>query len=197
MIRKMTKFYQPRAGFSLILAMLFCVLLAACGSGWNYQPSAAPAAATDYTVSPGDTLTLRIYGEPDLSGDFTVSPKGSVELPLVGAVDVKGRKLSEVGNFISAAYANGYLKNPRVAAEIKNYRPVYLVGEVGSPGSYPYRDGLTLVNAVALAGGFTYRADQGSFEIIRDGHPYRDPNGNTLGTVLLPGDTIRVKERFF
>lgn len=197
MIRKMNVFSNPRAGLKLILAVCLCALVTACGAGWNYQPAAAPAAAADYTVGPGDTLTLRIYGEPDLSGDFTVSPAGAVNLPLVGLVDVRGRKLSEVGNVISAAYANGYLKNPRVAAEVKNYRPVYLVGEVGAPGSYPYRDGLTVVNAVALAGGFTYRADQGSFEIIRDGKPFADAHGNTLGTVLLPGDTVRVKERFF
>jgi len=156
-----------------------------------------PEAASDYTVGPGDTLTVRVFGEPDLSGDFQISPQGRVDLPLVGKVDVAGKKLSEISNVIAAAYGNGYLKNPRVSAEVKAYRPVYIVGEVNTPGSYPYRDGMTVLNAVALAGGFTYRANQGSFDIIRNGHPFKDPAGTSLGTILLPGDAIRVNERFF
>ncbi|MEO1324334.1 MAG: SLBB domain-containing protein, partial [Pseudomonadota bacterium] len=98
---------------------------------------------------------------------------------------------------IAQRYSDGYLRDPRVNAEVMNYRPFYILGEVRTPGEYPYTSGLTILNAVATAGGFTYRANDDVILIrgAEDTEEYRvrlDPS-----TPILPGDTIRVIERFF
>jgi len=158
----------------------------------------APAHAnTAYTLDTGDRLKITVFQEEDLSGEFEVSSEGEISLPLIGNVLAKGQTLKEVEQLIITELLGGFLKNPRVSLEVLNYRPFYILGEVNEPGSYPYVNGMTALNAVALGGGFTYRADQDDLYLIPASDPSKDPVNITPETKILPGDVVRVEERLF
>lgn len=157
------------------------------------EPSLAPA----YTLGSGDQLRIIVFGEENLSGEFFVDGAGMVSLPLVGEVPAAGKTVAEFRSVLEERLADGYLNDPRVSAEVLNYRPFYILGEVEESGEYPYTDGLTVMNAVARAGGFTYRANTRVVFIKR-----ADTNAEVevpLNATLrvMPGDTIRIAERFF
>lgn len=155
---------------------------------------ASPAAAQDYTLSGGDRVSVVVFGEDDLSGEYEVDGAGVFSMPLIGPVDAEGQTVRQLEARVREALLDGYLRNPRVSIEVLNYRPFFIMGEVNAPGSYPYRSGLTLLNAVAIAGGYTFRADERDVEITRgDAAPF------TAGpqTPVLPGDVIEVDERLF
>ncbi len=159
--------------------------------------SAAPVADADYQLGSGDKVRVTVYGEPSLSGEFFVNGSGMMSLPLVGEVKAAGLSVSQFQDAVQKALSDGYLKEPRVSCEVLTFRPFYILGEVDKPGTYPYTSGLTVFNAVATAGGFTYRADKGKVFIKRLGeseeHKYTlDPT-----VTVAPGDTIRIGERFF
>jgi protein involved in polysaccharide export with SLBB domain len=149
-----------------------------------------------YKLGVGDKVRVTVYGEKDLSGDFDVNDQGEVTLPLIGAVRVAGKSVGDAETFITTAYGKNYLVNPHVNLQVMNYRPFFILGEVKNPGSYPFVNGMTVVNAVALAGGYTPRANTKNIEVKR--------GSNSGGEVqvsedagVLPGDIIRVPERFF
>ena len=157
-----------------------------------------PAMAQDaeYTLGTGDILRVTVFGHEDLSGEFEVDSAGRIALPLVGDVLVVERSLEDVENLIVAALKPDYLKNPQVSVEIINYRPFYIIGEVANPGSYPYVGGMRVINAVAMAGGFTYRAKEDDLLITRaNGDGQQESVGQE--TLVFPGDVIEVPERFF
>lgn len=153
--------------------------------------------AIRYELGSGDQIRVVVYGEEDLSGEFELDGEGVVSLPLIGAVNVGGQNLTGAARLIEEKLADGYLINPRVSIEVMNYRPFYILGEVKDPGSYPFVNGMTVLNAVALASGFTYRAAKSKVEITRrvDGAEQIFRAEDT--TLVLPGDIIRVPERFF
>jgi protein involved in polysaccharide export with SLBB domain len=111
-----------------------------------------------YTLGNGDQLRITVFGQPDLSGQFEVDGTGSISMPLIGQVEALGLTTPQLENRIVEMLEGDYVLNPRVSAEVINYRPYYILGEVNRPGEYPYNSGLTVVNAVAAAGGWTYRA---------------------------------------
>ena len=150
-----------------------------------------------YTLGSGDRVRVTVFGEEELSGEFEVDGLGAISLPLIREVQAGGLGLRQLEQAITEKLLDGYLKNPRVSIEVLNYRPFYILGEVNQPGSYPYVSGMTVLNAVALAGGYTYRAKKTGLLIAR-------ANGSALGeqpateeTVVLPGDILKVPERFF
>ncbi len=166
-------------------------------------PSASsPDAARDnqfdeYKLGAGDKVRVNVYGEDTLSGEFLVSGEGKVSMPLVGDVQAAGLTVNAFQEELRQALAHDYLKNPKVSVEVVNYRPFYILGEVTKPGEYPYTNGLTVFNAVATAGGFTYRANQGRV-FIRGKSDTREHSVPLTGTTLVaPGDTIRIGERLF
>ena len=165
-------------------------------------PIATPDAARDnqfdeYTLGSGDKVRINVYGEDTLSGEFLVSGEGKVSMPLVGDVKAAGLTVNAFQEELRAALAQDYLKNPKVSVEVINYRPFYILGEVSKPGEYPYTHGLTVFNAVATAGGFTYRANQRRV-FIRGKSDTREHGVELTGTTLVtPGDTIRIGERLF
>jgi len=172
-------------------------------SGPQTVPTGAAAAEaypiTDegYVLGAGDKLRLIVFGEEALSGEFVVSGAGLVSLPLVGEVQAAGSTLTGFRAAVVAALTQGYLKDPRVSVEVLTYRPFYILGEVARPGEYPYTNGLTVLNAIATAGGYTYRANTRRI-FIRGANEAREralPLDATL--VIAPGDTLRVAERFF
>ncbi|MDD9920648.1 MAG: polysaccharide export protein, partial [Alphaproteobacteria bacterium] len=113
-----------------------------------------------YKLGSGDQMRITIYGEKDLSGEYEVDGTGSVALPLIGEVNVDGLSLREAEKAITEAYKGDYLLNPRVNAEVMNFRPFFILGEVNEPGNYPYISGMNVLNAVAVAKGYTYRANK-------------------------------------
>lgn len=188
--------------FVIGMVGLLLVGVSACQSSTVSDASSETAAMAERTVGEyrlgaSDQLRVTVFGEPELSGEYVLDGTGTVSLPLVGAVPALNLTVREFQRLVEARYADGYLREPRVNAEVLNYRPFYILGEVSRPGEYPYSNGLTVLNAVATAGGFTYRANE-SFILIKgaeDSKEFRvklDPS-----TPILPGDTIRVVERFF
>lgn len=153
--------------------------------------------AAEYKVGSGDRLRVTVFGHDDLSGVFEIDGAGVVALPLVGAAAIGGLTLVEAEAVIVDALRPDYLKNPRVSIEVLNYRPFYIIGEVRSPGSYAYVNGISVLNAVAIAGGFTYRARESRMTVIRADDPLRKKAPATPETVVLPGDIVEVPERFF
>jgi len=152
---------------------------------------------TVYRLSPGDTLRITVYGHEDLSGEFEVDATGRVSLPLIGDIAAANTTVNELEHAVIDALRPDYLKNPRVSVELADYRPFYIFGEVKSPGSYPYSSGMTVISAIAVAGGFTYRARKGRIRIVRDTDDNRVELRATDNTLIRPGDVIEVPERFF
>jgi len=181
------------------LLLLCCMALAACTTEAPLAPtSASQLVETSYRLGTGDQLRLNVFNEPTLSGSqYSVNSDGDVSLPLIGAVQVGGLTLREAEAAITAKYANGYLQNPRVNIDIINQRPFYILGEVNKPGEYAYVDGLTVLNAVAKAEGYTYRANRTFVYIRRSGSNSEERVDLTAATPVLPGDTVRIVERYF
>jgi polysaccharide export outer membrane protein len=157
----------------------------------------APADDNAYRLGPGDKVRVTVYNEADLSGDFEISGQGDVALPLIGQVHVADRTITDVEAIIAQKYGKDYLVNPRVNVEVLNYRPFFILGEVKTPGSYPYVNGMTVLNAVALAGGYTNRANRDRIYIKRGSGSKSSELEGKEETVVLPGDVIRVAERYF
>lgn len=158
--------------------------------------NAAPA-TSDYLLGSGDKVRVTVYGEPELSGEFFVTGSGLVSLPLIGEVRAAGLNVRQFQDTVQDALSKGYLKEPRVSAEVLSFRPFYILGEVDKPGTYPYTSGLTVFNAVATAGGFTYRADKNKVYIKRLGEAEEHKYPLDPSVTVAPGDTIRIGERFF
>lgn len=187
-----------------LIALVFGVfLVAGCETGQVAQQSARDAAVaqqrqvTEYRLGAGDQLRLIVFGEEELSGEFVVDGGGYVSLPLVGEILAEGKTVREFQRSTEASLRQGYLNDPRVSAEVLNFRPYYILGEVEEAGEYPYSDGLTVLNAIATAGGFTYRANSKVIFIKRAGAPNEVQYPLTATTPVQPGDTIRVAERYF
>lgn len=176
--------------------------LPATSSPLHLKPSSSNAASSGlmsrYRLGAGDKLKITVFGESDLSGTFAVNDEGYISMPLIGNIHAGDKTPGQVGDNITARLADGYLVEPSVAIEVAEYRPVYIMGEVRIPGSYPFVADMTVRNAVAIAGGFTYRANQKSMTVLRQNN--QDSSRKTeLGPDdnVLPGDIITIRERFF
>lgn len=190
--------------YKRLIAMLFGVfLLAACQSGTipsGTVEDLGPAVereVTAYRLGTGDDLRVNVFGEPELSGDYSVDGTGAISMPLIGTVQVAGMTIVEFQQEIETRLAGDYLVEPRVSAEVTNSRPFYILGEVNRPDEYAYSSGLTVMNAVAAAGGFTYRANRKEVFIRSEGETQERRVTLTTTTQVRPGDTIRIGERIF
>ena len=158
----------------------------------------SPAAPADYTLAPGDQVRIITFGEDTLTGEFRVNDSGNIALPLVGAVRAAGMTPAHLESAVADALQRaGLVGHPSVSVEVTAYRPIYVLGEVNKPGQYPYQPGMTVVTAVAVAGGFTYRAIEGYASIVRTvGN--RAVEGQAVRQAFVqPGDVITVFERRF
>jgi polysaccharide export outer membrane protein len=175
------------------------VLLSATtfGIGTAVAASGGALAHPEYTLGSGDVVKVTVFGQDDLSGEFTVDGQGMVSLPLIGNIKIGGLTVRQAEKTVVGKLKPDYLKNPRVSVEVLNYRPFYIIGEVKKPGSYPYVSGMTVINAVALGGGFTYRARENDLLIIRATDAQRRKQHASQDTAVLPGDVIEVPERYF
>lgn len=150
-----------------------------------------------YRLGAGDRVKVTVYGHQDLSGVFEIDGTGRMSLPLIQHVNAAGLTLAEFEAAVTGKLQPDYLKNPRVSVEVLNYRPFYILGEVKSPGSYPYVNGMTVINAVAVAGGFTYRARTKKIIIVRRVGIEQRELSASQDTTVLPGDVIEIAERIF
>ncbi len=151
----------------------------------------------EYKLGPGDKVKVTVFGEEDLSGKYELGALGVISMPLIGAVKGAALTEKELGEAIARKLADGFLKKPRVAVEVLNYRPFYILGEVKEPGSYPFVNGMLVINAVAMGGGFTYRADEKNIFISRASDKEQNKKKADFRTPVMPGDVIKVEERFF
>jgi polysaccharide export outer membrane protein len=151
-----------------------------------------------YRLGTGDVISIIVFGEPDLTfGDIRLTERGTVPFPFLGEVTAKGRTVAELEALIATGLRGGYLVDPRVTISLREYRPVYVSGEVKSPGGYAYVPGLTVSKAIVLAGGMTDRGSQRKMVIIRDGQSTTEPEKATMDSRLNPGDTLKIEESFF
>jgi protein involved in polysaccharide export with SLBB domain len=158
----------------------------------------APIEASAYRLGPGDKLRITTFNEPNLSGEFVIAGSGAVAMPLAGDIPARGLTPGELQAAIAAKLeSGGFVRSPQVSAEVIEYRPYYILGEVTKPGQYPFTIGLTVSKAVATAGGFTYRANQRKVLITKDGSTEEVEVQLTASTPIGPGDTIRIAERYF
>lgn len=155
---------------------------------------AASDGSATYALGTGDKIKITVFGEEGLSGEYEVDGDGVVSMALVGDVTARGLSLKAFNRTLTAALAK-YIKAPRVSAEVVNYRPFYIIGEVKTPGQYPYVNGMTVINGVAIAGGYTYRANENEVIVQRAGKEIYVPADASWQ--VMPGDTIIVRERFF
>jgi len=172
-------------------------LLAGCA---GYRPPANAHHASlvaPYRLDSGDQLRVIVFGQADLTNSYTVDQSGAISMPLIGTVPARNRTTAEVEADIAARLRGGYLRQPDVSVEVDRYRPFFAMGEVNAAGQYSYVAGMTVQSAIAIAGGFTPRADQSSVKVTRNA-------GGTVQTLSLglsdpvrPGDTLYVRERLF
>lgn len=157
----------------------------------------APAnQSTAYKLGPADETRVIVYGEKDLSGKFEVDSAGYISLPLIGQVYVANMTLRQAEQQIAYLYSQGYLNDPRVNVEVLNYRPFFILGEVQKGGQFSYQAGLTVLNAIALASGYTYRADRKYVFITHKGASGERRYSVDQQIIVQPGDVIRIPERF-
>ena len=180
-----------------IACVLLCLLCVGCAPGRDLPdlPAAAPGA---YRLGAGDVVRLITFGEESLTGEFRVSDSGSIALPLIGTVRAAGRSPDVLAEQVAHALIQAnLLQAPSVSAEVTSYRPIFVLGEVSKPGQYPYQPGMTVVTAVAVAGGFTYRAVKDYASVVRTLDGVAVEGKAVRQGFVQPGDVITVFERRF
>jgi protein involved in polysaccharide export with SLBB domain len=165
-------------------------------------PDPAPLAAR---LGSGDLFEVRVFQEPDLSGAFRVGPDGTIDFPFCGRVEVLGQTTGEVATRLTDCLRGGFLKNPQVAviARDTSSKKVVVYGHVAKPGSYPYEENMSVLQAIVAAGGFAQFADQNQTNVIRTSGG-RDERfrvavqdigmGRAANFFLRPGDIVFVPE---
>ena len=151
----------------------------------------------DYQLGSADKVRIIVFDEPTLSGEFTVNANGALSLPLIGDVPVRGLTPTQVSAKIRDALKGGYLLEPKVSIDVLTFRPFYILGEVNKPGEYPYSSGLTVDAAVAMAEGYTYRAQKKRLLIRHAGEEQAQKMVLTPDLRVRPGDIIRIQERYW
>lgn len=166
------------------------------------EPAATAAASdadTEYTLSAGDKLHVIVFGEETLTGDYVITSGGNLSFPLVGNLKAADKTVEQLQSALETALSDGYVNNARVSIQVIAFRPYYILGEVARPGEYPVSTGLTLQQAVASAGGYTYRANLKRAFLKRANETeerlldLRDKKP----VIVRAGDTIRIAERHF
>jgi polysaccharide export outer membrane protein len=152
---------------------------------------------TGYRIGAGDKLTVRVAGEADITADYLVDGSGDISMPYIQTVHIGGLSTPQVEQLISTRLRNGFLRNPKVSVQVTTLRPFYILGEVTASGSFAYQPGITVQNAIAIAGGYGPRADQGAVLITRKNVSGTATKKAPVTTQIYPGDVIYVRERWF
>lgn len=184
------------------IVIYVCMLtLFGCSGNWTEYPPPPKETVVDkkQTIEIGDTVHISIFDETDLSGDYVVLQDGTIQIPLVGEVQVENLLLTDAADKIeSTMRQKGYLVNPQVTLSIAQFKTVKIMGEIAKTGEYPFKDGMTILDVVASAGGFSYRARQEDFDIVRKtSEGMEEVIQGQISTRVKAGDIIRVRERYF
>jgi polysaccharide export outer membrane protein len=186
---------------SLVIVLIASLLLSGCYRDFGpvvAEPQPIPPPLVVTHIQTGDRLTVTVYNEPLLTGVYDVNTSGTVVMPLIGSVRAVGRTPSELAKIIADRYLRGkFLQEPQVTVTEVEYRPIYIFGEVAHPGSFPYRPGYNVLTAVTEAGGLTYRGSKDTVLIQHAGEQVWNEYPLLSSVEILPGDVIRVPERFF
>ena len=150
-----------------------------------------------YLLDTGDRVRIVVFGQEGLTNSYAVDSTGNIAMPLIGAVAASGRSTDMLAREVAAKLRGGFIRDPSVSVEIETYRPFFIMGEVTAGGQFPFVTGMTVQNAVAIAGGFTPRANRWRIEVTRkvNGQLYRADV--PLTHPLTPGDTVVIRERWF
>lgn len=192
-----------RGIFSFLLAATVMALLLLGSPATQAQAQARAGSdvvslLSTYKLAAGDVITIRVFGEDDLSREkIRLSDAGTIPYPVLGEVKALGLTIGEIERSITAGLSVRYLVNPRVSVTIEEYRPFYINGMVEKPGAYPYQPGLTVLKASSLAGGFKERASFSKISIIHEDAPKAGPQKAEINSPVNPGDTIFIEESFF
>jgi polysaccharide export outer membrane protein len=157
----------------------------------------APVGPRTYVLRPNDQVRVQVYNEPNATGVYTIDGGGYVSVPLAGRVRAAGLTPAELERAITKHVDGNILKDPHVNVQVATYGPIYIRGEVKQPGQFPYAPGLTIGDAVALAGGYTYRADESVAYVRSSASPQEMARPLRTDVPVAPGDNIRIPERFF
>lgn len=178
--------------FSLLKFLLFISLsTSSLHAAEGNQPNAS------YQLGTGDKLSISVFNQDDLSGEYTINGAGRFTMPFINEIQAAGLTIPALTDKITNKLRPDYLLNPRVSIEVLNFRPYYIIGEVGSSGAYPYVEGMSYLNAVAIAGGFSYRARKKYVMVKRKDDAEGEELKLKLDQFVKPGDIIRVTERLF
>ena len=152
--------------------------------------------AENYKLGAGDVIVIQVFGEDELKLETQLTDSGTVNYPFLGTIKVVGMSIKELEQHVYNGLKPDYFVEPNVFVGIVQYRPFYIHGEVKKPGGYPYQPGMTVNQAIALAGGLTERASKEKIEISREDDKNNTQTG-TLNTKISAGDTITIEQRFF
>ena len=188
-IHKSTDYVMKRPPILLFL------LLFSFAANSLYAEETVPSGG--YQLGPGDKLVISVFNQEDLTGEYSINGAGRFFMPFIGNVDAKGLTITELTDLIVNKLKPDYLLNPRVSIEVLNFRPFYIIGEVKEPNSYPYVEGMTYLNAVAIAGGYTYRAKKGYAMVRRNEDQDGKEQKVDMTSSVMAGDIIRIVERMF
>jgi polysaccharide export outer membrane protein len=179
------------------LSLCAALFLTACTPGADL-PDMPPYAQNGYRLGGGDQVRVITFGVDQLSGQFRVDDQGNIAMPLVGDVHAAGSTPADLAALLTGKLRRQkFVRDPSVSVEVLSYRPIFVLGEVSRPGQYPFSPGMTMLTAVAVAGGFTYRAVEAYASDVRtiDGHAV---TGKVMpSSFLAPGDVVKVYERHF
>ena len=200
---------SARSRLVQLVIAAFTALAVACGSAPVKQPNLPPPVEAS-SLGPGDIFEVTVYDEPAMSKLFKVAPNGTIDFPLIGTVEVEGKEAQEVADLIkSALREKQILKNPSVSVLVKevNSKKVAVFGQVQKPGQFPMAEGMTVVQAISLAGGFTAIADRDRVTLNRRVSAKKVvrvvfsvgaiTEGKMNDIPLQAGDTLYVEERAF
>ena len=148
-----------------------------------------------YQLDSGDSVRVIVFGQADLTNTYVVDQGGQISMPLIGSVPARGQTTAAIEQTIAARLRDGFLRNPDVSVEVDRYRPVFVMGEVGAAGQYAFLPGMTVQQAIAVAGGFTPRADKFSVKVTRSYGGRVASDRLSLSDPVMPGDTLYISER--
>lgn len=186
------------------------VILAGCSAAATSQLESSEQAVSSYAsahfranaerpyvLGPGDRVRLKDYDDETLSDDYAIDSDGFVSVPLVGRVKAAGLTARELEKALVLRMRGRIAHDPKINVEIASYAPFYIFGEVKKAGVYPFQPGLTVADAIATAGGLTYRADESAIYVQHPGASTLQVIGLDRPMRIMPGDNVRVSERMF
>ena len=184
--------------FSILTAAACLALLGGCSTGLSDLAPLQSTGSAEIRLAPGDKVRIAVQDLDAMSGDYIIDQTGSVSLPFIDQIQVVGLSYPQMQSAIATRLAQAdVLRDPKVTVQPLELRPIYILGEVSKPGEYAFRQGLTVFAAVSMAGGYTYRAKTGEVAVTRVVGDRQTTGIATEDSVILPGDRIRVYERWF